>query len=270
LVTYSIKNNFNCSLQVQKNIRVSPLPKASFTMDKNKICIKDKIFFNGTLAGTVANYIWNFGDSSTQTNSLTPMHTYLTSGVYTASLLVNDKFCGVDSMQKTITVLAYPKPSLGPDFTICSFEKATLYADTNAAYTYNWSTGETGTSIQHGGFTTTIYLAVKNDICTTKDTINIKVLPSCKVYMPTAFTPNRDNNNDVLYSLNSELATDYVMEVYNRYGQRIFYSTNPLMGWDGKYKGVDAPVGTYVWKLRFKERAAKDIISLKGTCVLIR
>jgi gliding motility-associated-like protein len=183
---------------------------------------------------------------------------------------VNDKYCGADTLEQNIEVVALPRPKLGPDVTLCNEEKITLYADSSLLYSYAWSTGESTPVIIYTGLTKTIYLIETNDICTAKDTINIKVLASCKVYMPTAFTPNGDNVNDVLYGLNTDLATEYKMEVYNRYGQRLFYTTNPLLGWDGKYKGQQSPVGTYVWKLQFKEHNAKELLQLKGTCVLIR
>jgi gliding motility-associated-like protein len=269
-INYKITNNYNCSLSLQKVVTTLPLPLATYTINKVKICENDAITFNGIVAGNVNNYIWNFGDTSIINGNLSIMHTYLNKGNYTTSLIVNDKYCGSDTFERNIIVVALPRPKLGPDVTLCNDEKVTLYGDSSVLYNYNWSTGETTPSIIYTGLTNTIILTETNDICVARDTINIKVLASCKVYMPTAFTPNGDNVNDLLSGLNTDLATEYKMEVFDRLGQRVFYTINPLQGWDGKYKGQLSPVGTYVWKLQFKEHNAKELLHLKGTCVLLR
>jgi gliding motility-associated-like protein len=58
--------------------------------------------------------------------------------------------------------------------------------------------------------------------------------------------------------------------VYNRFGQLIFQTTDWLQGWDGNFKSIQQPQGTYVWFLRYTNRDTKEVTEQKGTVVLIR
>jgi gliding motility-associated-like protein len=269
-VNYKITNNRNCSLIVQKRVTVLPLPKADFTVSKLKLCEDEKITFNGTVSGSVKDYLWNFGDGNILSDNLNPTKKYLLKRNYTISLLVNDKFCGSDKKMRDIEVVEKPKVELGPNLTLCNDEKITLAVDNVNSYTYSWSTGEITSQIIYGGLSNTIYLTVVNDICKVEDSVKIKVLPSCKVYMPSAFSPNADGINDILKALNADLSTNFELKIYNRFGQIVFTTNNPLQGWGGNFKGEKSPIGTYVWQLQFKEHNAKEMLYLKGTCILIR
>jgi len=98
----------------------------------------------------------------------------------------------------------------------------------------------------------------------------IKVAPNCYIAVPSAFTPNGDGLNDYLYPLNAYRATNLIFRVYNRYGQMIFETKDWTMKWDGTYKSIPQPSGTYVWTLEFTEPLTGNRISQKGTTVLIR
>lgn len=114
-------------------------------------------------------------------------------------------------------------------------------------------------------------LIVKNDYgC--YDTIikPIKVIFSCFITVPKAFSPNGDGRNDFLYPLGAYKAKDLQFSVYNRFGQRLFYSSNWQDKWDGKFKGKGMDPGTYVWTLSYFDNAAGRRINRKGTTVLIR
>jgi gliding motility-associated-like protein len=91
------------------------------------------------------------------------------------------------------------------------------------------------------------------------------------VLMPSAFTPNGDGRNDVLRPLRnptSKLA-HFVFRIFNRWGQIVFESTAPERGWDGTYKGIQQPMGTYIWIMECVDAAGKKEI-FQGTSVLIR
>jgi gliding motility-associated-like protein len=71
--------------------------------------------------------------------------------------------------------------------------------------------------------------------------------------IPNAFTPDGDGLNDVFRPLLECPEGEYTMEVYNRWGQRIFTSNDPEVGWDGRVNNNAAPVDVYVWLLHFGE-----------------
>jgi len=74
---------------------------------------------------------------------------------------------------------------------------------------------------------------------------------NCLVYLPNAFSPNRDNKNEIFQSKVN--CTDYKgkLEIYNRLGQLLFQSEDPEEGWDGTWKGKDALEGIYVYVLKY-------------------
>lgn len=58
--------------------------------------------------------------------------------------------------------------------------------------------------------------------------------------------------------------------VYNRLGQRVFYTENWTRKWNGKFRGQDADPGTYVWVLTYYNPDLRKMIEQKGSTVLIR
>lgn len=87
------------------------------------------------------------------------------------------------------------------------------------------------------------------------------------IYVPSAFTPNGDLINNTLMVFGD--ISSYEFAIFNRFGQRIFYTTALNVGWDGKFKGKDQPVGAYVWYVLAKLNDGRSV-NVRGTSVLIR
>ncbi len=74
----------------------------------------------------------------------------------------------------------------------------------------------------------------------------------CPVFLPGAFTPNEDGQNDQ-YKWFTECKPDqFELAIYNRYGQEIFKTDNPALGWDGSFDDKESPVGLYVVKINYQ------------------
>lgn len=101
--------------------------------------------------------------------------------------------------------------------------------------------------------------ATDNIIITTKD---------CTPHFPNAFTPNRDGKNYQFKILNAYDLQQYELVIYNRWGQKIFETKDPVIGWDGIFNGKLQNAGVYVWFSNFKRNDKQT--SLKGTIILIR
>jgi gliding motility-associated-like protein len=83
--------------------------------------------------------------------------------------------------------------------------------------------------------------------CSAKDTIHIDVYKEIGIFVPTAFTPNADNRNDILKAIPRGMNKLNYFRIYNRYGQQIFYSNSFYIGWDGKLNGVAQNSNSYLW-----------------------
>ncbi len=101
-------------------------------------------------------------------------------------------------------------------------------------------------------------------------------LTDCGVFAPTAFTPNRDQTNDLFRVVISEYCEvqDYHVFVYDRFGRLVFESIDPTKGWDGRYDGKDAKDGVYLWHLmgHYVIPSGEKTLALdrKGSVVLLR
>lgn len=105
--------------------------------------------------------------------------------------------------------------------------------------------------------------------CQTIDTQWVKVISEVKVFVPTAFTPNNDGLNDFFFP--TVIGAKYIsmFKVYNRWGQEVFSMDSANSAWDGNYKNLQQPPGTYIWQLQLI--GVDDVLyTRKGTVMLIR
>jgi gliding motility-associated-like protein len=107
------------------------------------------------------------------------------------------------------------------------------------------------------------------DGCLDTATLFVTVDPNLKdFFIPNAFSPNGDGNNDVLKVYGSSVR-DVVMRIYNQWGELIFETKDINKGWDGTWKGRPQAVGVYVYvaQVTFYNNAT---MKRKGTVNLIR
>jgi len=158
---------------------------------------------------------------------------------------------------------------------------ATLYSTpySLSSYHYQWSPTEglsdpNAPTTQASPEQTTTYTVVVTDHfgCTKSDTVTITVEPIiCKeplVFVPNAFSPNGDGLNDVLY-VRGDIIEKIVFRVYNRWGELVFESHDVQHGWDGNYKGKEAPAGIYDYYLEVTCYNKTDYLT-KGNIQLLR
>lgn len=89
------------------------------------------------------------------------------------------------------------------------------------------------------------------------------------IYVPPVFTPNGDGTNDVLKPILVGISAFHYFNVYNRWGNLIFTTQDPNVGWDGRFKGVPQPVETYLWIAEGIDLNGKKIIA-KGMTSLVK
>jgi len=88
------------------------------------------------------------------------------------------------------------------------------------------------------------------------------------VYVPNAFTPNGDGQNDIVYVHSDNIKT-LKLYIYDQWGELLFTSSNLAVGWDGTYRGAAEPVGVYVYYLKAMLNNGREVMR-KGTITLIR
>jgi gliding motility-associated-like protein len=103
-------------------------------------------------------------------------------------------------------------------------------------------------------------------------TITLELCPNEIFYIPNAFTPDGDERNNVFKPIITSGVDifNYTFLIYNRWGQIVWESFNPNIGWDGTYNGTMCQDGVYTWKLRFKTPKTDEVKEFKGSLTLIR
>jgi gliding motility-associated-like protein len=98
----------------------------------------------------------------------------------------------------------------------------------------------------------------------------IKVLDGGELYVPNAFTPNEKHGNDVFIpSMQGVREDDYQLTIYNRWGEKLFQTTDVNQGWDGVYLGRPSPIGQYIFTIKGSFISGEQFDE-KGTVFLLR
>lgn len=107
--------------------------------------------------------------------------------------------------------------------------------------------------------------------CRASDTVTISVNSITDIFIPNAFSPNNDGNNDVFQLFGDVGTISFLdMKVFNRWGELVFESSKHNFEWDGTYKGEIVPQGTYIYvaKIAFVNGYVRN--DLKGSLTVIR
>ena len=166
-----------------------------------------------------------------------------------------------------------PYNFLPPDTSVCingnSFGTIVL-KPTRLFSSYLWNNGSTNSSITiiaPGNYSLKV---TDGDGCIGKDTITVST-KMCRqyFYVPTAFSPNDDRLNDLFRPLIAGDIKHYHFTVYNRWGQSVFKSDEPGIGWDGKLKGLMQRQGIFAWVCSYQ--FVGDVAHTeRGTFILLR
>jgi gliding motility-associated-like protein len=206
-----------------------------------------------------ATFVWQ--DGSTQ-----PFFTVTNAGIYSVTVTQN----GCDTASNIqVEYMTKPPVSFGPDTTLCITETLLLdasYLNSN----YKWQDGST--SPQFKVMLPGAYIVDVSNTCgETRDSIMVAYDNcACKFYIPSGFTPNNDGKNDIFKPKYQCIFGDYVLRVFNRNGQLIFFSKNIAEGWDGTFRNLPQSSGTYVWELSYRDSILGREVHKNGTILLVR
>ena len=180
-----------------------------------------------------------------------------------------------------ITVIPTINLTVTPDTEIESevpfpLEANSAQLDGMAGVSYRWTppTGLNNNSIQNPIATllssqTYTVRGTSPHGCYGEAQVTISVVPPDWINIPSAFSPNGDGINDLLYLNTKGISDFHYFKIYNRWGQVVFYATQSDVGWDGRFKGAEPVGGIYTYELRGVTTKGK-IIKKEGTVLLLR
>lgn len=164
------------------------------------------------------------------------------------------------------------------DSAVLSYTLTGVVTDSTSAYSNIWSPsfGLSCTDCSSPGASpsvTTVYqIQIQNYAgCTASDNVTVTVSADYTIFTPNAFTPNNDGNNDVFTIYGKLNTVAYLdIQIFNRWGEKVFSSNDHHFSWDGKYKGVLQNPGVYVWLLKLTYLDGHREELRKGTVSLIK
>jgi gliding motility-associated-like protein len=118
---------------------------------------------------------------------------------------------------------------------------------------------------------TTTYYVTALDVngCQVTDSLIVIVNKDAFVNLPSAFSPNKDGKNDFFRVIYKGIFNMDEFAIYNRWGQKIWFTNNVNEGWDGTINGEPAPVGTYVFMLTGNDLDNNAILK-QGNVTVVR
>ncbi len=269
----TVTGSNGCSKTDSINISWQPKPVFSITPLSVAVCSGNSTSLTASGADT---YNWFEGGNIESPSASSTVIRPLTAQQY--SVAVTHNFCGIsDTLHSMITVNDLPVVTVSKSNDIdCSNGSATLSATGGVNYSWtpqtNITAANTANPVVTPAETTTYYVMVTNSAgCEKVDSVTVLVgfNPVTGGYnMPNAFTPNNDGKNDCFGIKYWGVVQNLNFSVYNRWGERIFLTTTDQKCWDGSYKGVPQPSGTYVYQI--KATTACGEVFKKGTIILMR
>lgn len=261
-------------------LRVSPTVDANFEV-QSPGCAPYNAVFNNTSAGG-QTFEWTFGNGQTS-SAINPSVVYATPGTYNVRLIAIDpNTCNLrDTLVKQVVVL--PKPVASWTYSPNPSEEnipTTFNNLSDSATRYKWLFGDgdslitirRDTLVKHQylrtGEYTVCLITYSNIGCS--DTLCRKVQAAVNpmVDVVSAFTPNKDGKNDRAVVIGFGVAK-MTFRVFNRWGQLMFESNDPKIGWDGRFKGADQPMDVYGFTLE-AELITGEQMKKSGSITLIR
>ncbi len=281
-------DNFSCSNVIIKQVIVSPsLPIVDFDPEGAGGCAPLQVEFKEKTQ--FANkFAWIFGDgySSSEAN---PSHVYENEGFYTVTLMAEGPG-GVGRIVKTniIEVKSSPKCFFyaTPDSAHLPNARFDIKNKTVNASNYTWQVNDASNGqllitsrlkepsfvINQVGNYDVKLMAENQNNCfdTLVKPLLLIVLEEGKLFIPTAFTPNRDNKNDDFRPVTLGVSSaNYTFRIFNRWGEKIFETSDLNGSWDGNVKGSPVAENVFIWTIS-GQFINGDFFERKGDITLLK
>jgi gliding motility-associated-like protein len=277
----------NCSSTISKTIKTYPKLIASLLLD-NVYCVATQIKSINLSKGSLnPAYEWKLNGQLLAAGSRvrTPVLSFSKLGANSITMSYRDSLhpeCIVTT-SKNISIQALPEITLLTTQDKCNGGEIEFEAQvvnktgnpSNVSWEFSDGTIDNGNKIKHifplnGSYTNYAIVSIPQiKYCVdTSEIIKVEVNNRGDLFIPNAFSPNNDNNNDY-FKIEGPLYDVFEMHIFNRFGEEIFESTDQLFGWNGKIKNSDAETGVYAYYVKVKCPNGM-IESKKGNLTLIR
>jgi gliding motility-associated-like protein len=263
-----VTNSSGCSHLDSTVVKVNPVPTATVSFSSKVICTGDAVQLN---AGGGAGYAWSPNTALSSASIANPDASPVTTTTYVVT--VSNQFACTDTATVLITVNEKPTANAGPDKTIIKGRTILLEGSaTGQSINYSWQPAVYLDNPQllqpmaspSADIDYTLTVSSANGCGTATDLMHVFVFND--IYIPTAFSPNGDGLNDTWKIPALAAFPAFELTIFNRTGEVVFQNKNALLPWDGIFKGLPLPAGSYVYVINLKQFPG----ILKGSVMIVR
>ena len=278
-----VTNSNGCKDTLVQQLLVHDLPVADFSYVSD--CPNNQVTISftdeSTSADPIIDWYYDFGGQGTS-QAVNPVQQFSGQGNFIISQVVETSNGCKDTMVSIIQV--NPTPIAGFSYNTdngMNVGAVFNYVDTSSfGDSYSWNFGNNSTStVQNPSYT---YFANGNYLVTqyvynnlgcydsTSVWININTVTNeISTLIPNAISPNGDGYNDI-WKLDflDLLFPDATVEIFNQWGQQLYYSVGYDSPWDGKYNGEDVPDGNYYYVINLNSDV--EINQFKGALLVLK
>jgi gliding motility-associated-like protein len=248
-------------------------------------CLPFEPTFTDLTAGPSSNSVqWYFGNGASSTQMGSVLNTYDSYGCYDVTLVSTTAEGCTDSLtQQDFVCVNEVNAEFQPDVYQQSVVNP-IFEFTNSssnATSFEWNFGDGSFSDfvntthfydSYGNYVVSL-VATAQDGCTDTAYVAITVIDEVLFYVPNSFTPNDDGKNDEfipVLTAGYDRERGYEFRIYNRWGEEVFFSDTPGVGWDGTYQNNAVQNGTYIWYVKFKDSMNNEVYDYSGHVNVIK
>ncbi len=265
--TYYVRSTDELGCIEESEVTISSYPLDFNLPNSKNLCIGEstEVAVENTAADQNLTYLWspieNIVNGATSSNpevnpdTTTMFFVEITNQI--GCMAMDSIEVVVEDLESEMFVSATPDTIL-----LGSGETSQLMTTDDSSYKYDWQPeeslddSEVFNPIALPEETTTYTVEITGELgCVTERSVEVVVVDlECRepfVFIPNAFTPNGDNENDVLYVRGSNVE-EVFMTVYNRWGEKMFETNDKNIGWDGTFKNKQLPPDVYGYYMQVK------------------
>jgi gliding motility-associated-like protein len=267
------------------NVIVNPLPVVNFITDKQNGCSPLNIEFkaNVPITNDVNVFLWDLGNGVSSDSPIIS-NEYQAEGCYDISLTITNSNGCTSSITENDFICVFP--DVLSDFTFSPQQTTILDPmfnftnNSDGATSYIWNFGDGNVSNESspthtydpnpGSFIVNL-IAINSYGCSDTAFYSVRILDELIYYIPNTFTPNEDDANNTFKPVFTSGIdpNDFKLTIFNRWGDIVWESNDPLAEWDGTYKGI-VQYGSFSWLLTFKSSENDEKYSEKGIVNVVR
>lgn len=264
--------------QCETNDTIHITQPVPYALAKSATHTKCETACNGTASITTSGnnppytYSWSSGQTTASVTNLCP-------GLHHVTITDANNCVYTDTVEIHSSSYTPSLTAVSDSYSIYAGENTQLKVTPQNNFTFLWSPsiGIDNTTIPNPNASpnsTIIYTVTGKDNfgCIGSDTVKISVMDvvcgESDIYIPNAFTPNGDNKNDVLYVRGRVISILY-FSIFDRWGEKVFDTTDLKTGWDGRFRGKDLDPGVFVYYMEATCINGQNFFK-KGNVTLIR